>query len=111
MPSAAIAATSPPSRRAILRTSIENLPGNCALRVLVLDAHHMGSADRCQAPRVPHPTLEAVDHVTGLLEYAEERFLRPARLVRSEFRPQINSARPRQGARAAFCLEGPSPTR
>jgi len=41
-------------------------------------------------------------HVTGLLECAEERFLRLARLVRSEFRPQIHAARPRERDSAAF---------
>src|SRR6266478_8296215 len=78
MPSAAPATTSPPSKRAALRTNIENLPQICALRFLVLvDAHHMGSADRCQASSSPHPTLVAPHHVTGWLECAEERFVRP----------------------------------
>src|SRR5258706_10605786 len=59
MPSAAPTATSPPSRRAALRTNIKTSLENCALRFLVVvDAHHMGSADRCQAPGIPHPKLE-----------------------------------------------------
>src|ERR1700681_4328848 len=73
MPSAATAATSPPSRRAALRASIRTSLG-------FVDAHHMGSADRCQAPSIPHPTPE----------------LHPA------FTPQTNAALSPQRDRAAF---------
>src|SRR6266581_2722703 len=79
MLSAATMAISPPGKRAALRTSIETLPGNCALRFLVVvDAHHMGSADRSQAPSIPHPRLVAPRHITGLVERAEQRFVRLA---------------------------------
>src|SRR4051812_50226842 len=51
IPSAAPATISPPSRRAALRTSIKASLENCALRLLFVDVHHMGSAGGCQAAR------------------------------------------------------------
>src|SRR5439155_24900514 len=70
-----------------------NLPENCELHFLVfVDAHHMGSADRCQAPSIPRPTLVAPHQITGLVECAEQRFVRLTRRLRSEFWPQINAA-------------------
>src|SRR5712671_8216229 len=51
MPSATAATTSPPSRRAAFRTSIKtSLEKLCIAFFILVDAHHMGSADRCQAP-------------------------------------------------------------
>src|SRR5882757_7735664 len=57
MPSATAATTSPPSRRAAFRTSIKtSLEKLCIAFFILVDAHHMGSADRCQAPSDAGPT-------------------------------------------------------
>src|SRR6266568_429938 len=106
MLSAATMAISPPGKRAALRTSIETLPQICALRFLVVvDAHHMGSADRSQAPSIPHPRLVAPHHITGLVECAEQRFVRLTPAGAFRFRPQINAALLRQRDSAAFFVE------
>jgi hypothetical protein len=53
IPNAATAANSAPSTRIALRTSIKPSLENCALRFLIiLDAHHRGSVERCQAARI-----------------------------------------------------------
>src|SRR5260370_39490733 len=96
MPSATPAAISPPTRPAALRTNIKTSLENCALRFLVVvEAHHRGSADRCQAPTHPSPGAR-------MPQCPEERLARLTRPVRSEFRPQINAALPRQRDSAAL---------
>src|SRR6266849_7774128 len=93
MPSATPAAISPPSKRAALRTSIQTSLENCALRFLVLvDAHHMGSADRCQAPSIPHPTLERRTSFHRIVRACRRALRAPYPTVRIEFTPQTSAA-------------------
>src|SRR5258707_10258637 len=60
MPSTAPTAISPPSRRAALRTGIKTSLEDCVLCLLVfVDAHHTGSAGRCQAAGFRHAVARA----------------------------------------------------
>src|SRR5712691_655343 len=73
MPSATAATTSPPNRRAALRTSIKtSLEKLCIAFFILVDAHHMGSADRCQAPSDAGPT-PGRRRSCQLFERAEQR--------------------------------------